>query len=194
MLKKTMAFALVFAATLVSQAVTATTINLQPNGQWNTFDVDNAIALSGGMEWIDAQSALGYSNDGSSLDFKFTLTQSGYLDVVDGGFAGDVFKVFDNGLLLGPTSTAVNSYPASLGTNFDAAFADPNYSRQRFLFSAGMHDITGLLSVSALDATGQPINATVGALRLDLPEPATLLLFLVGGGVALAGRRRTTSN
>ena len=65
--------------------------------------------------------------------------------MVDGGFAGDRFQVSDNGSALGFTSAAVNTYPTSAGTNFDAALGNGNYSRGVYLLHAGAHDITGLL-------------------------------------------------
>jgi hypothetical protein len=33
--------------------------------------VDSTVSLSLGLEWIDAQSAPGYVNDGSALTFTF---------------------------------------------------------------------------------------------------------------------------
>src|SRR5262249_46369686 len=104
------------------------------------------------------------------------------------------FQVFDNGTSLGITSAAPNSYPNSVGLNFDAALASGNYSTATFLLAAGQHDLTGLLSQSALDNASQQINATVGALRLaPVPPPGAALLLLSGGGLlsAFARRRRT---
>jgi hypothetical protein len=190
--KKTMAFALAIAAAILSQTVLAETVTLQPNGQWSAFDVDTSASNSGGPEWI--------APGGDQLAFQLTLPKPATLDVVDGGFSGDVFKLYDNNgaTLLGQTSSAANnSYPASVGLNFDAAFANPNYSKGSFLLGAGTHTVTGLLWVSALDNTGQPIYASVGAVRLNLPavpEPETAWLLLTGGLVTFARLRKAKSN
>lgn len=189
-----LAFASVFSA-----PVSASTINLAADGVWQTFDVDSFVSATGGVEWIDAQfdPANGYIGDGSELHFVFTLTTAAYLTVVDGGFAGDQFEVFDNGASLGFTSQAVNSFPDSIASNFDAALANPDFSRGVFFLSAGQHDITGLLSLSALDSDGIAFDATVGAVRLSqVPVPASLGLFLAGNAlIGMVGkRRRSTKN
>jgi len=162
-------------------------VSLNADGAWNVFDVDNALSTSGNLDWIDL--------DSNTLSFDFTLTGSAYLKVVDGGFAGDRFNVFDNGNLLGQTSVAVNTYPASVGLDFDAAFADANFSRGVFLLGAGSHSITGLLSQSALDNASTAINATVGAVSLTaVPLPAAAWLYLTGTALmGFVSRRRKTT-
>jgi len=93
---------------------------------------------------------------------------------VDGGFAGDRFAVFNGtGNLLGATSSPVNNYPVSVGIDFDAAFADANYSRGEFLLGPGNYQIFGYLLQSALDDNSSAIDATVGAVSLTaVPLPA----------------------
>lgn len=181
-------------ASAFSMQAEASTIALTADSSWYTFDVDNSYSVSGGLEWIDAQSAAGYNNDGSALHFTFTLSGSADLTVVDGGFAGDQFQVFNNGTALGFTSVPANSYPTSLATNFDAALANSNYSSAIYHMGAGTYDITGLLSLSAL-AAGSPLNATVGAVSLTaVPVPAALGLFLAGSSLmGLSSRRRANS-
>lgn len=181
MIKKAYLLSVVFA--LASSQAQA--LNLTVDGTWNTFDVDEFIAASSGLEWIDL--------DGESLSFDFTLTESAYLTVVDGGFSGDRFQLFDNGQLLGETSAPANSYPDSLGLDFDSAFSNPDYSQGVYLLSSGNHSITGLLSLSAVDDLGSDINATVGAVRLTaVPLPAAAWLFASGTALigAASGRRR----
>jgi hypothetical protein len=154
------------------------------DNSWQVFDVDTLTEPSGGKEWIDI-------TDGSALDFKFNLTIATRVTIVDGGFSGDSFQVFDNGSLLGTTSTAPNNYPTSLGLNFDAALASGTYSTASFLLAAGEHDLTGLLSQSALGPDGE-IDSTVGGLRLEpVPLPGAALLFLSGSSLlSVFGRRR----
>lgn len=187
MFKKSMAACVAVAFGLLSPGVMATAYSLQANGQWVAFDVDDMFSQSGGLEWIDAQSAAGFNNDGSPLTFTFTLTGSAVLSVVDGGFAGDVFQVYNHGALLGGTSAATDSYPNGVSTNFDAAWTDSIYSQASFLLGAGSYSITGKLLSSALDDNGAPIDATVGAVRLtQVPSPAPLGLILAGIGLLSA--------
>ena len=164
-------------------------VTLTADDQWNSFDVDTFSASSGGTEWIDLGS-------GQPLHFTFSVGtgQFGRLTVVDGGFAGDSFKVLNGVALLGKTSAPADSYPGSVGTDFDAALADPAYSRRRFFLTAGNYDITGRLDRSAL-VGGTALDATVGALKLTVspvPEPASAALLLAGLVLLTAalGRRR----
>lgn len=181
MIKKMMLTAAFLAVT--SGQIQAAPLNV--DGAWNMFDVDDFSSLSGGLEWIDL--------DGEALSFDFILTESALLKVVDGGFSGDRFKVFDNDQLLGETSVANNSYPTSLTLDLDQAFSNADYSQGVYLLTAGSHSITGLLSLSALDDIGSEINATVGAVSLTaVPLPAAAWLY--ASGLALFGlvsRRRT---
>src|SRR5262245_59048230 len=81
-------------------AVQAETVSVTPDDSWYDFDVD----VEGfGTDWI--------SLDGSKIEFTIDSLMPLLLTVVDTGFAGDTFDVYDNGNLLGTTSAAVNSYP-----------------------------------------------------------------------------------
>lgn len=176
-------------AAAILGAAQATTVNLPTNGSWAVFDVDNSVPFGFGTPyWIDIA-------DGSDLSFAFTVPVglTGALTVVDAGFAGDRFEVFANAASLGSTSVAINSYPTSIGLDFDAALADSNYSRAVFTLAAGDYLITGRMSLSALDDLGAPIDASVGGLNVMLvPEPATYLMLLTGLGLLTITRRRGT--
>jgi len=180
----------VLAMALLSAICTqAEAITLNTDGAWHAFDVDNSVSNSGDLEWIDL--------DNNALSFDFTLTESAILRVVDAGFAGDRFAVF-NGIgsqLLGATSSPVNNYPANVGTDFNAAFADANYSRGEFLLGPGSYQISGLLIQSALDDTSTELNATVGAVSLTaVPLPAPAGLYTAGAGLlGLVSRRRQST-
>jgi hypothetical protein len=103
MIKKHFFIVTVLMSVLCAQAEAST---LVADGAWNAFDVDSSVSNSGNLEWIDLE--------GNPLSFDFTLSKSAYLTIVDGGFAGDRFNVYDNGVLLDQTSVASNTYPASL--------------------------------------------------------------------------------
>jgi hypothetical protein len=177
--------AALLAATFAAGAQ-ATTVNIAADGNWHQFDIDDLYAQSGGVEWIDAiDDDLGpYNNDGSALTFALTLTQTSTLTVVDAGFAGDEFRITINGQDY-LSSTASNTYPDSIGTDFDAALTDSRYSYLNVVLGAGTYFISGDLATSALDDTDLPLNATVGGLRVtEVPVPAAAWLF---GSALVAG-------
>jgi len=164
----------------------AETVAIAPDNTWHAFDVDEFMSQSGALEWIGL-------DDGSSLSFSFTTATDTLLTVVDAGFAGDRFQVFDQSILLGATSVVTALAATSVGLNFDAALANSNYSFATYLLSAGTHTITGLLSQSAIDDSGSPFNATVGGLRVTpVPLPGALLMLLSGSGLLGFMRRRKT--
>lgn len=193
MIKKTVLGGAILAS-LISASATASTVAVQPNGEWYQFDVDEFIAQSAGLEWIDGTvdpDRPDYAGDGSPLTFTFNLAVPGTLAVVDGGFAGDEFKVTVNGVDHF-TSTALNDTNNSVGTDFDAALANPSYSRLELALAAGSYSVTGLLAKSAQDG-GIDIDATVGALKVTpVPLPAAWVLFLAGSSLAgVLSRRRS---
>lgn len=176
----------------------ATTVALATDGGWNEFDVDSISARSGGVAWIDNVSGPGipqYQGDGSALSFTFTLATQAVLKVVDAGFAGDQFQIFDGATSLGLTSsvpvTELNNNPANVGTDFDAAYADhTNFSYFSLLLNPGTYTITGALTQS-MNLDGQPLDATVGALSVTpVPLPAALPLMLSGLGLLGGSLRR----
>jgi hypothetical protein len=179
-------------AATVSLGAHATITDVSTNN-WYEFTVDTLTSTSGGTEWID------YTN-GSALNFNFTINAGyvGSLTVVDTGFAGDTFNVFNGTTLLGNTSTVpVVAYDPLLQgiTNADAALADSSFSRGTFVLGAGTYSINGALLQSVLDAPGgAPLNATIGDLRLTVaavPEPEAFALLLAGLGlVGFVTRRR----
>lgn len=169
----------------------ATMVSVIDNS-WYSFDIDDFTAQSFGTEWIDGQidTTRGYVGDGSALSLTFTLATPTYLKVVDAGFAGDRFEVFDNGVSLGQTSVPTDTFGINFATgDFDAAYADGRYSTGFYLLGAGSHTITG-----ALSSTTVPFNATVGAIALQpIPVPAAIW-FLGSGLAALFGFARRSSH
>ena len=180
---------LLAALALAAGAAQAGAVTLTSDGRWNVFDVDAFTATTAGVEWIDI-------TDGSALSFDFTVP-IGYtarLTVVDAGFAGDTFSVFNGSSLLGSTgAVAVGDFALAdnAGLDFDLALASPRFSSAVFMLNAGSYQIRGLLSQS-VQAFGSNLDATVGGLRVSLvPEPATIFTVLAGlGMVGVATRRR----
>lgn len=175
------------AAAMIAPAAHATTVAIAGDGSWNEFDVDSFLAQGNG--WID--------DSGAALNFTFTIGagQHGKLTVVDAGFAGDTFTVTSNGSVLGTTSAVpTGDVFGGLEFDFDAALANPAYSHGTFTLGAGTYTIGGSLLQSVLDENGAALDATNGALRLNvsaIPEPANAALMFAGAAaLALLARRR----
>lgn len=169
-----------FLLATVTGAAQASSVPVITDGRWYSFDVDEVIATSGGLEWIDAitDSEGGYNGDGSALSFTFALSQAAQLTIVDAGFGGDRFQVNINGEEY-LTSLVPASAGDSLVTDFDAALnAYDHYSSLTLMLGAGEYTIGGALFASALDESGAPYNATVGGIRVsEVPLPAAGWLF-----------------
>lgn len=181
------ACALSLAACLPLASVQAQAVELQADGQWAEFYIDEMTAQGGGLGWIDTDTGLARSFE-FSVPTGFTAT----LTVVDGGFAGDVFGLTLGGVPLGSTSAVGSAAGTAIGVDFDAALADVGYSRGVFTLQAGSYSLGGLLLQSAT-FEGVPINATVGGLRLQVspvPEPGSLLMLLAGLPLVAFGLRR----
>ncbi|OHX34826.1 hypothetical protein BJL95_12145 [Methylomonas sp. LWB] len=182
-----------FAAVALAFALPAQaqTVDLAVDGSWSEFVVDDFSAESGidPLSWI--------ADDGSAIAFEFTLSAPALLKVVDAGFSGDRFQVFDNGVALGYTSVGINNYvdgDTPTVIDFNAAWSQTDFSRGEFLLGAGSHNITGLLAVSALDADDQPFNATLGGVALTaVPLPGAAWLMLSGSGLLAAAARRRSA-
>lgn len=189
-----------------SLAAQATSLNLAADDQWQAFGVDSFSAISMGTEWIDNHdsNAPGF---GTPLDFTFTIAAGfmGQLTVVDASMAGDTFKVFGNGHLLGTTgSVPVQLYGSApdVGYDYDAASHNSAFSRGIFTLAAGTYSVTGSLAQSLMidDGLGgiRPLNATAGAVKLSVsavPEPSSLALMFAALGVTVTWlvSRRTAS-
>lgn len=166
------------------------TIALAPGSGWSSFLV-NETSVGNPLSWIN--------DSGSALSFNFTIAAGtvGTLTVVDGGYAGDTFSVFNGAASLGNTSNvALNSPDFSVPgiSSFDLALANTSFSRGIYTFNAGSYSINGLLNQSTLIGLDR-LDATEGAVRVDVspvPEPSQVALMLAGLGVmGFVLRRRT---
>lgn len=176
----------------LNTAAHATNINAITDGRWYQFDADEFVA--GNLRWVDAivDSEGLYQGDYSDLSFTFTLNNPGKLTIVDAAIAGDEFQVSINGQTYN-TSLSLDPDSTSVGTNFDAAFSDHHrYSFLTLELNPGTYTVTGLLTVSALDNTGEPFNATVGGLSVsEVPLPSAAWLFGTALIACSARTRRT---
>jgi hypothetical protein len=188
MLKKMFGAAAVLALGAALPA-NATTVAVSPDQSWHAFDVSDVLSADMGLNWFDFGSATG---EALSFTINVAAGQAVQLTVVDAGYAGDRFEVFDNGNSIGLTSF-VPADGAGLNVNLDfaAALANTSFSSGFFYLGEGIHTITGSLFQSSLDSP----NNTVGALSVaSVPLPAPLLLLLGGGGfMGLFTRRRKTA-
>lgn len=116
-------------------------------------------------------------------DPPWTFTGSGFLIVQDAFDIGDQFKVFDNGIDIGNTSTPIGT--GDCGSDPDACFLDNNVSKGIFALADGAHsfaiqwiaspfaDGTAFLCVSTSDASCSPVSP------VPAPEPSSLLLLAI---------------
>jgi len=169
-------------------AVQAATLSLTDN-VWQGFDVDPVSALGNSTSWINI-------DDGTTLSFTLTTTLGGTLKVIDLGNAGDTFNVNIMGTG-GQQNLATSTVPATSTSfaplnGFDAALANPDFSRGLFNLAPGTYTISGSLLQSAI-VDGAALDATSGALEFSpVPLPAALPLFLSAlAGFGVAARRRT---
>ena len=162
----------------------ATTVSLSPDSTWHAFDVSDVASNNQDTAWYDFDS-------GESLSFTIDVPTGQYvmLTVVDAGYAGDRFEVFDHGTSVGLTSAIdANGNGLNVFLDFDWAISSRQFSYGYFVLGEGSHVITGDLAQSSLDSP----NVTVGAVAAaPVPLPASVLLLFSGGGLmGLITRRR----
>jgi len=130
----------------------------------------------------------GPSSPSNPSTFDFTSAAKGdILKITDAFLKGDVFKVFDSGVLLGLTSFV----PASTSnTTFDpdTAFADSTYSKGIFSLAPGSHSISIITESSPFGSGGAYIRRDPN-LAVPVPTPA-LLPGLIGMGIAAYRKRK----
>ncbi|MFN6994139.1 MAG: hypothetical protein ACK4PH_08035, partial [Aquincola tertiaricarbonis] len=121
------ACALSLAACLPLASPQAHAVELQADGQWAEFYIDEMTAQGGGLGWIDTDTGLA-----QTFEFSVPTGFTGTLTVVDGGFAGDVFSLTLGGLPLGSTSAVASAAGTAIGVDIEAALAQGGDSRGVF--------------------------------------------------------------
>jgi len=161
---------------------------------WNNFSVFTDGTVTGGSSFTNY-----YVNAGNP-PWTFTTTGFDVWRIVDGGHQGDTFSAFDNGILLGTTSstpidvnhTCAND-PTGPGTDPAACWNDPLMSRGTFSLAPGNHSLSIVWGQMVPGGNSSLQWFEVGVAPATVPEPGTVLL--VGFGlvsVALLLSRRKT--
>jgi PEP-CTERM motif len=116
-----------------------------------------------------------------------TLNGPGTITITDVELSGDQFTLFDNGILLGTTSTPVANVVDSPIDCVPCALNSPDFSHGIFVLGAGMNVITGFLDPGS---PGFGYGDFIIAGSSAVPEPLTLSFFGAGLAAAAALRRR----
>lgn len=148
-------------------ALPSAAVPLVPNSGWLEFDFG------------------GVGSPFSDEPFTFSLSAPGVLTVTDAFIDVDQFKVFDTLVSLGLTSAPLDS-GATIGSDYDAAAASPDWSTGMWLLGPGLHSITGLAVLSGLGSGGAALRVDVS--RVPVPAAAFMMLTGLAGLVSL--RRR----
>ncbi len=93
-------------------------VPLPTDGTWSSFNFGDVGSITGPLEFNGA----------------------GILDIADCCLSGDQFRVYDNGVPIGLTSTPTTTGD-SVG-DYDTACSDPRWSSASFPLGAGSHSIT----------------------------------------------------
>ena len=151
-------------------------IPLTLDGGWTQFTFEDV-----GSPWSD--------------DFTFELLDPAYFAVTDAFLSGDRFEFFVNGISVGQTSDPTTE-GVQINGDFDAAFADPQWSSAQILLDVGVYTITGLTTQSPFSSGAAAVQLTTADLggpefEAEVPLPAAGLALLAGlAGLGVVGRRK----
>jgi hypothetical protein len=121
----------------------------------------------------------------------WTFSGAAGILVLDLFSAGDMFDLFDNGLLLGSTSNVANTGINSRLNDIACALTNSAYSRGAFSVGAGPHSLTINHTRNEPDSVAGAAVFSVTAIAASTPEPATIATFGASlFGLAILRRRR----
>ena len=160
--------------------------------------ISSATALSIGEPWgefsfgtlnsfANACTGCDVSSGGNSIYLgvpPWSISGAGFLIVQDAFDIGDQFRIFDNGISIGDTSTPTG--PGNCGSDPVLCFADTNVSHGIFTLGGGDHSFT-------IQAIASPFNGGAAFLCIDsgggecgvgpiggdhdIPEPDSIFLL-----------------
>jgi hypothetical protein len=156
------------AATAVVAAVPASAAVLTLGGGWSGFFNVNP-------NYPDPDGGPLYDIDTGDTSYTFTLTGDSVLKITDLYYNLDQFDITINGVDQGPTSYPQQDY-VEPQADPDLAFADPHFSHGEYALGPGFYEVTGVSIFS-------PYGYNVGAIELDVPEPAAWAMMLAGFGL-----------
>jgi hypothetical protein len=147
--------------TILAYALSVAAFPLLGNGPVSTEAVKATVPLRIGTGWRNF--TFGAAGSTVPTSFSFTANELTLLKITDAYYAGDSFRVYDRGVLLG-TSEPV---PAEI-TNFtplpDVAFGCAGWSSFYAYLPAGNHLISMMVSNS-------PYGSGTGNIRVDYERP-----------------------
>jgi len=180
-----LAFASMLAIPSISAALSSAT---DPQDPWGEF--------SFGAVGSFAESGTGFVPSAGDNSFylgtpPWTFTGSGILIVQDAFLTGDQFRVFDNNIAIGDTSTPVFS-DVGCGSDPVDCFADLRASRGVFTLGPGDHSFTIQMLLSphfdrfgagaaffCIDTGAVNCGVSAGG-DTQVPEPSSMVLVAVG--------------
>lgn len=119
-----------------------------------------------------------------------SLSESFRLTVTDWQYAGDVFEVYDNDILLGSTSSIPVS--GAYAAEPDLALGNSRFSQNAWVLAPGAHSIT--IKVTQLAPTFTNSSVAFKAERIPDGGATILLLGMALGGISGFRANRTPGN
>ena len=167
-------------------------------GTWYEFGFSDVGTAATGCDPADPAGSFCVPSSSTPTEFldappwTFTAGAGGAsLTVTDAFLSGDRFQLFDFG-----TSVGLTSLPGAFvdcGDDPVPCLANADMSHGVFLFAAGSHSISVVLTAGGFGAAYFKADGDVVGTpgTQPVPEPATLLLVLTGGLLLLRSRSRS---